>query len=271
MEQYNFGSTHPLQFHALIESSKHRTMTPDSETPKVVLITGGSRGIGAAIAERLAQGGFDILLNYHSNHEAAASIKEKIEKSGHTCTLLPFDVAVESQVEEALNPILDERVPFGFVHNAGITRDGLVALMSRQDWQKVIDVHLNSFFYLSRILVKAMLPKRRGRIIAISSVSGETGQAGQINYAAAKAGLIGACKSLAREVARRNILVNVVSPGLIATEMIKDVPMEKVLPLIPQGRTGQPEEVAGIVNFLLGDEATYMTGQVIGVNGGMYM
>lgn len=238
---------------------------------KIVLITGGSRGIGAAIARRCAEDGFDIWLNYRSNHSAAKEVCRDIETIGSRCTLLPFDVADEKAVEAGLEPLLEKEVPFGFVHNAGITRDALAAMMSRQDWDAVLNVHLTGFFILSKLIVKAMIPERRGRIVAIASVSGETGQAGQMNYAAAKAGLMGACKTLAREVAKRNILVNVVSPGLIDTEMITDAPLVQVLPLIPQGRVGRPEEVAGMVNFLLGEEAGYMTGQVIGINGGLYI
>ncbi len=246
-------------------------MEKNSGQNKTVLVTGGSRGIGAAIARRCAEGGHDIWLNYSTNHEAARSVQSDIEAMGRNCRLLPFDVSSEEAVHEALEPLLDEEVPFGFVHNAGITRDALAAMMSRKDWDAVMGVHLTGFFLLSRILVKSMLSQRRGRIIAIASVSGETGQAGQMNYAAAKAGLIGACKTLAREVAKRNILVNVVSPGLIETDMITDLPLDRLLPLIPLGRVGSPEEVAGMVNFLLSKEADYMTGQVISINGGLYI
>ncbi|MDH3347696.1 MAG: 3-oxoacyl-ACP reductase FabG [Desulfobulbaceae bacterium] len=246
-------------------------MVPLDNTNKTVFITGASRGIGAAIARRLAASGFDIWLNYAGNHEAAKQVATEVEQFGRKCTLLPFDVSDEDAIEETLVPLLEDEVPYGFVHNAGIARDSLAAMMPRKDWDRVLGVHLTGFFLLSRLLVKSMLGKRQGRIIAIGSVSGEMGQPGQINYAAAKAGLVGACKTLAKEVGRRNILVNVVSPGLIETDMIRDVPTERVLPLIPLGRVGQPEEVAGMVNFLLGEEAGYITGQVISINGGLYI
>ena len=240
-------------------------------TRPIVLITGASKGIGAAIAEKLAESGYDIWLNYRSDHQGAEKKQEILEKKGITCTLLPFDVANAQAVSNALEPLLAKDVPYGLIHNAGITRDGLAAMMSKKDWDDVIEVHLSGFFYVVKPVLRAMLRKRRGRIIAISSVSGEMGQAGQFNYSAAKAGLIGAVKALAKEVARRNILVNVVSPGLIETEMIKDLPKDKLLPLIPLNRFGRPEEVAGVVKFLLGEDATYITGQVISVNGGLYM
>jgi 3-oxoacyl-[acyl-carrier protein] reductase len=238
---------------------------------KTVLVSGASRGIGAAIAVDLAAAGYDIWLNYHRSTAAAEAVAARIAELGGNCTLLPFDVADEAAAEAALTPLLARTVPFGLVHNAGITRDGLLALMPRQDWDRVLAVHLTGFFILARLLAKVMLGRRQGRIIAIASISGETGQAGQVNYAAAKAGLIGAVKSLARELGRRNILVNAVSPGLIETEMIAGLPLEKVLPLIPLGRVGRVEEVSGVVRFLLSDAASYLTGQVLGVNGGMHM
>lgn len=198
-------------------------------------------------------------------------MQAEIESQGGCCRLLPFDVSDEEEVKGALEPLLDDNKVWGLVHNAGITRDTLVATMTREQWDSVLDVHLTAYFLLTRVLARNMLFARAGRIVAISSVSGETGQAGQVNYSAAKAGLIGASKALAREMARRNVLVNVVTPGLIDTEMTDALPKDKLLPTIPLGRFGSSAEVAGVVNFLLGEEAGYITGQVIGVNGGLYM
>ena len=242
-----------------------------NEPSPIALITGASRGIGAGIAIRLAASGYDIWLNYHSSHGAAAQVMAEIEALGRRCRLLPFDVSDQVQATAALEPLLAEETPFALIHNAGITRDTLLPMMQRREWDEVMDVNLNSFFVLGRLLSKAMISRRQGRIVAIASTSGETGQAGQVNYSAAKAGLIGATKALARELARRNILVNVVSPGLIDTEMISGLPLERMLPMIPLNRVGTRAEVAGVVDFLLSPDAGYMTGQVLSVNGGLYM
>jgi 3-oxoacyl-[acyl-carrier protein] reductase len=238
-------------------------------TKKLALVIGGSRGIGRGIAVRLARSGFDIWLSYKGNHDAAAAAKSEVEAAGGTCELLPFDVADFAQVETALSARLETVVPDVLVYNTGITRDNLLMWMTREEWQAVVDTNLGGFFNVTRQVVFAMLKARRGRIVVISSASGQTGQAGQVNYSASKAGLIGAAKALAREVGKKGILVNVVAPGFIETEMTAEIPKEQVLPLIPLHRTGTVAEVAAVVNFLCTDPDMYIHGQVIGVNGGL--
>lgn len=238
---------------------------------RIALVTGASKGIGAAIALELAAAGFDIWLNYRSDHAGAQSVAQQIKEYGVTCALLPFDVADNHATEDTLVPLLEQETPAVLVNNAGYARDGIMALMSQADWENVLAVHLNGFFNVTRPVVTRMLKKRYGRIVNIVSTSGETGMAGQTNYSAAKAGLIGATRSLAVEVGRRNILVNAVSPGFIATEMTADLPQEHILPRIPLGRVGKPEEVAAMVGFLCSERAGYITGQVFAVNGGAHL
>ena len=235
------------------------------------LVTGGSRGIGAAIARTLARDGFRIWLNYRSDHEAARKVQADIENRGGLCRLLPFDVSDEASVERALAEVLAEETPLALINNAGLARDGLLGLMSTEDWNKVIEVNLGGFFLVTRRLLPHMQRKRKGKIINISSTSGQSGMAGQVNYSASKAGLIGATRALAREVARRNIQVNAVAPGFIETEMVVDLPLVKIIPHIPMGRIGRPEEVAETVSFLCSPGADYINGQVISVNGGIHL
>ncbi len=236
---------------------------------KIALVTGASRGIGAAIAVTLADDGYDIWLNYRSDHDAAQKVVEKVVACGRQCLLLPFDVADERAVEGALSPLLAAETPFILVNNAGFAQDGVMALMSHEEWRSVLNVHLDGFFLVTKLVVARMLRKRAGRIVNIVSTSGQIGVAGQVNYSAAKAGLIGATRSLAAEVARRKILVNAVAPGFIETEMTADLPVEKILPTIPLGRFGQAQEVADAVSFLCSDKATYITGQILAINGGI--
>ncbi len=237
----------------------------------IALITGASRGIGAAIAIRLAEEGYDIWLNYRSRHEAAEQVAARIRGLGRECTLLPFDVSDESAVKEALDAPLKEQAPYILVNNSGINRDGLLFWMPPENWKDVLNVSLNGFFYVTSRLAGLMMQKKRGRIVNIVSTSGQTGMPGQVNYSAAKAGLIGATKALVKEVARSRVLVNAVSPGFIETDMTKDLPKAEILKMVPLRRFGTCEEVAAAVAFLCSDEASYITGQVLNVNGGVHM
>ena len=239
------------------------------ETAKVALVVGGSRGIGRAIVERLATSGFDVWLTYRGNHAAAAEVQAAVEAKGRSCRLLAFDVTDRAATRAALEPLLLERCPDALVYNAGIARDNLLAFMRDEEWDAVLRTNLDGFFNVTKPVIFEMIRKRRGRIVVISSVSGQMGQAGQVNYAASKAGLIGAARALAREVGRKNVFVNVVSPGVIDTEMTAELPKEHVLPLIPLNRFGTSEEVAAVVDFLCTEPHMYVHGQVIGVNGGM--
>jgi 3-oxoacyl-[acyl-carrier protein] reductase len=238
---------------------------------RTALVTGASKGIGASVAIALAGGGCDIWLNYEKDREAAAKTASVIESLGAACRLVPFDVRNASEVQSALEPLLDRQTPFVLVNNAGFTRDAAMVWMTEHEWHDVISVNLDGFFNVTKRILPNMLRARAGRIINIVSTSGESGMAGQANYASAKAGLIGATKSLAKEVARRNVLVNAVSPGFIETGLTAALPKEKILPQIPLGRFGTTEEVAGVVAFLCSEAASYITGQVISVNGGVYM
>ena len=240
------------------------------EEMKIALVTGASKGIGAAIATRLAADGFGIWLNYRSDHKGAEAIQSVIEGAGGTCRKLPFDVADLEACKKALGPLLEETTPYVLVNNAGFAKDGIMAMMGEANWRQVIDVHLNGFYNVTSCVLPKMQRKRAGRIINIASTSGQTGVGGQVNYSAAKAGLIGATRSLAVEVAKRNVLVNAIAPGFIDTSMLAGLPLDAILPTIPQGRVGTPEEVAGVASFLASPDASYITGQTIAVNGGIF-
>lgn len=241
---------------------------------KYILVTGGSRGIGRAICQRLVSMGMPIIINYNSNHSSANETKSIIEDIGGKAELLPFNVANKADVDRALLD-WEEKHPDDYisilVNNAGIRRDNMMFMMSDEDWHDVIKTTLDGFFYITRRLLKHMMPRKRGgRIINVASLSGIKGLPGQTNYSAAKAALIGATKALAQEVASRNITVNAIAPGFIETDMTKDLPEEELKKLIPVGRFGKSEEVAALVSFLASDDAAYITGEVININGGLY-
>jgi 3-oxoacyl-[acyl-carrier protein] reductase len=234
----------------------------------IALVTGSSSGIGKAIAIRLAKDGFHVIVHFNSNEIGAASTRAKIESGNGSCELLRFDVKDAAAIEAALKPYSQIDV---LVNNAGISKDGLAGLMSDEQFEEVISTNVYGPFYLMRWAVRKMMRVRKGSIINIVSLSGQTGNAGQINYAASKAAVIAMTKSLAMEVGSRGIRVNAVSPGLIETEMTENIPfLEDLKKRIPLGRIGTPEEVAGPVSFLCSKDATYITGQTISVNGGIF-
>ena len=240
---------------------------------KYGLVTGGSRGIGRAIALAISKMGYRVIINYHSNTEAAEETLRLIRAEGGDGELLPFDVSDEQQVDQALlqwekdHP--EDQIEV-LVNNAGIRKDNLMIFMQNEDWHSIINTHLNGFFYTTRRILKGMLTKRYGRIINVVSLSGIKGLPGQTNYSAAKAGIIGASKALAQEVAPRKVTVNCVAPGFIHTDMTAELPESELKTLIPMGRFGNPEEVAAVVAFLASKNASYITGEVISVNGGLY-
>ena len=245
---------------------------------RLALVTGASRGIGAAIAEELAAAGRTVLLNFRSDEAAASAVKARIEAAGGRATLLPFDVADAAATAAALAPwTADTADETGggagtidiIVNNAGVLRDGPFPAMKADDWETVTRTTLDGFFNVTRPLVMRLVQQRWGRIINIASLAGLVGHRGQVNYSAAKAGLIGATRSLAQELAKRRVTVNAVAPGLIDTDMLAGLSRDELLPMIPMRRLGTATEVAKLVGFLASEHAGYITGQVIGINGGI--
>jgi 3-oxoacyl-[acyl-carrier protein] reductase len=238
---------------------------------KTVLVTGSSRGIGKAIALRLARDGFDIVLHCRAQRAEADAVAETIAALGRQARVLQFDIAEREQTAAILLADIEQHgCYYGLVCNAGVARDNAFPAMTGEEWDLVLTTNLDGFFNVVNPLVMPMVRRRKpGRIVTMASVSGLIGNRGQVNYSAAKAGIIGATKALALELAKRDITVNCVAPGLIETDMISDVPMEEALKMIPARRVGKPEEVAAAVSFLMGEDAAYVTRQVISVNGGL--
>lgn len=237
------------------------------------LVTGGSRGIGKAICIKLADMGYNIIINYTSNDEEAKKTQEAVRAKGVEAILMKCDVSNMEAVDSSLGKWMEEnkdKTISVLINNAGIKRDNIMVLMSPEDWHKVMDTAVDGFFYVSRHVVKDMLVKRKGCVVNVVSLSGLKGLPGQTNYSASKGAVIAATKALAQEVGKRGITVNAVAPGFIKTEMTKDLPEAQIKGMIPLNRFGEAEEVAGVVGFLVSKDASYITGQVISVNGGLY-
>jgi 3-oxoacyl-[acyl-carrier protein] reductase len=251
-------------------TARRRRPAPEGG-PRRILVTGASRGIGRAVAWALAEAGFDLTVHYHANVAAAEETAAGVRARGRDVRLVAFDAADRAGARTLLARELEAVGPcWGVVHNAGVVADGPYAGMSDEAWDRVLRTNLDGFHHVVQPLVLPMVRARRGgRIVTMSSVAGIAGNRGQVNYSASKAGLIGATKALAKELASRRITVNCVAPGFIETEMLGDAPPEELAKLVPMGRLGTPEDVAAVVAFLCSDGASYVTGAVISVNGGM--
>ena len=236
---------------------------------KQALIIGGGGGIGSAVARRLAADGFDLVVSCSHDVSRLDGLRKSVEDLGRSFHALEFRVEDRAAAAEALLGFFGDSAPEAVIYNAGIARDNLFVFMSGEEWDSVIRTNLDGFYNSVQPLLMGMMAKRSGRIVVISSASGQAGQAGQVNYSASKAALIGAVKALAREIGRKGILVNAVAPGFIETAMTAELPKEKILPMIPLNRAGTPEEVAGAVSFLCGPDSRYVHGQVLAVNGGL--
>ncbi len=239
---------------------------------KYALVTGGSRGIGRQCCLKLASMGCNILINYVSNSEAAQKVKSEVEGLGVKCELLQFDVADAEQVRTVLGAWIEankESLIEVLVNNAGIRKDNLMFWMSDEEWHSVVDTSLDGAFYVTGMVVKEMMAAKRGRVINMVSLSGIKGIAGQVNYSAAKAGVIGFTKALAQECAKKKVTVNAVAPGFIETDMTEGLDQDMLKRTVPMGRFGRAEEVADLVGFLASESASYITGEVISINGGL--
>jgi 3-oxoacyl-[acyl-carrier protein] reductase len=242
----------------------------ESNDVNVAVVTGAGKGIGRAIAIELAKAAYYVVINYRSSESGAKETLVQIEGDGGTGELQQFDITDADGTKAALDDLFSRYKGIDvLVNNAGIHKDGLFMMMPKKDWHQVLDTTLTGFYNVTKPVLKKMVRRKRGSVVSISSIAGLIGNRGQANYSAAKAGLIGASRSLASEMARLGIRVNVVAPGLIDTDMIKDIPLGTLKNMIPMARIGQPEEVAKVVRFLCSDDASYVTGQVISVNGGM--
>ena len=237
---------------------------------KRALVTGGSRGIGRAVSIMLAKNGYDVVINYRGNADAAAATLEEVKSHGVGGSLLQFDVSDFEKANAIIKEEIEKNGKFDvLVFNAGVRDDSLFPVMKPEQWDKVIDTNLKSFYYIVNPIASAMFSAKSGKIVVVSSTAGLTGMQGQANYSGSKAGLIGAAKSAAVELARRNINLNIIAPGFVESDMTKDIPFDEVKKTIPLRRIAKPEDIANVVEFLISDKASYIVGEVIAVNGGV--